>query len=87
MGRIWPDSKSEAPSELLVVSELDGRAHVDTSEGGGLDLPVLDRVAEETHTRVRSLFGVVSWWAKIICSNCRNIVVMKVNDLDILVLR
>lgn len=42
--------KVRALSELLVVSELDSRAHIHTSEGGGLDLPVLDRVAEEAHT-------------------------------------
>lgn len=61
-----PDYKNEAGWELLVVSELNGRADIDTSEGGWLDLPVLDRVTEKTHSGVRSLLSVVARWAEVI---------------------
>lgn len=42
---------------------------MDTSESRGLDFPVLHRVAEETHTRIASLFGVVAKRAKVVDSN------------------
>jgi len=42
---------------------------MDTSESRGLDFPVLNRVAEETHTRVTSLFGVVAKRAKVVDTN------------------
>lgn len=67
--------------ELLVVSELNGRAHIDTSEGGGLDLPVLDRVAEETHSRVRSLLSVVARRAEVIGAHYGDVVVVQIDNL------
>jgi len=54
---------------LFVISNLYCRAFMDTSESRGLDFPVLNRVAEETHTRVTSLFGVVAKRAKVVDTN------------------
>lgn len=42
---------------------------MDTPESRGLDLPVLHGVAEETHTGIASLFGVVAKRAKVVDTN------------------
>lgn len=55
-----PDYKNEAVWELLVVSKLNGRAHMDTYEGGWEDLPVPDRVAIQTYGSVGRLSRLVS---------------------------
>lgn len=66
---------------LFVISNLYCRAFMDTPESRGLDFPVLHRVAEETHTGIGSLFGVVSKRAKVVDTNGSNFVVMKIDHL------
>lgn len=66
---------------LLVISNLYCRAFMDTSESRGLDFPVLHGVAEETHTRIASLFGVVAKRAKVVDTNWSDFVVMKIDHL------
>lgn len=55
-----PDYKNEAVWELLVVSKLNSRAHMDTYEGGWEDLPVPDRVAIQTYGSIGRLSRLVS---------------------------
>lgn len=54
---------------------------MDTPESRGLDLPVLHRVAEEAHSRIAGLFGVVAKRAKVVDTNGSNFVVMKIDHL------
>lgn len=68
---------------LFVVPKLYCRSFVDTPESGGLDFPVLNRVTKQTHSGIRSLFGVVSRRAKIIGTNSSNFVVVKIDHLQV----
>lgn len=54
---------------------------MDTSESRGLDFPVLHGVAEETHTGIACLFGVVAKRAKVVDTDGSNFVVVKINHL------
>lgn len=54
---------------------------MDTPEGRGLDLPVLHGVAEEAHTRIAGLLGVVAKRAKVVDTDGSNFVVMKIDHL------
>lgn len=54
---------------------------MDTPEGRGLDFPVLHGVAEEAHTGVAGLLGVVAKRAEVVDANGSNFVVMKIDHL------
>lgn len=77
-----PDYKFEAVWDLLVVSKLNGATYIDTSEGVWKDLPVPDRVAIETHSRVGILSRAVCRWAEVILPDFGDVVVMKIDDLQ-----
>ena len=61
---------------------MNGRTHIDTSEGVWKDFPIPDRVAVKTHSRVGSLSRGVSSSAEVILPNCGDVVVVKVDDLQ-----
>lgn len=55
---------------------------MDTPESRGLDFPVLHGVAEEAHTGIAGLFGVVARRAEVVDTNGSNFVVMKIDYLQ-----
>lgn len=58
---------------------------MDTPESRGLDFPVLHGVAEEAHAGIAGLLGVVAKRAKVVDTNGRNLVVVKIDHLYIFV--
>lgn len=82
----FPYYKNEAVWELLVISKLNGTAHIDTSEGVWEDFPVPDRITIKTQGGVGRLSRGISSGAEVIRPNFGDVVVMKVDDLDILML-